>query len=99
MKLGYQRIHIDKVLPSGLKQTTVSIESLSYEFLCLKMDVEPYSRESHRKIREWITEKMKTDPVYDPDGHMFSNWLKRTIIFEIADSNIVEKWYDQINQG
>lgn len=75
----------------------MSIESLTYEFLCLKMRVEPYSKESHKAIREWITEKMQNDPVYDPDADcFFSSWAKKQIILAIADREIVEKWKERI---
>ena len=89
----YQRIHIEKIIKGGTKKTTISIETLTYEFLCIKLEVEPHTRESHKKIREWATNKMETDPVYDAEApYLFSSWLKKIILWEIVSDDIAEEW-------
>ncbi len=38
---AFQRLHIEKIIKGGTKETTISIETLSYEFLALKLGAEP----------------------------------------------------------
>jgi len=92
----FRRIHIEKNTKSGVKNTTISIETLSYELLCLKLNTEPYSKESNMKIRKWVTEKIESDPSYDPDApYAFSHWLKRIILLEIASSSLLKRWKEK----
>ncbi len=44
---AFQRLHIDKIIKGGTKKTTISIETLSYEFLALKLGTEPHTREAN----------------------------------------------------
>lgn len=97
MKSDFQRIHIEKIVKGETKKTTVSIENLTYEFLCIKLEVEPHTRESHKKIRDWVTEKMRTDFSYDYEApYLFSAWLKKIISWEITSREIKEKWKERI---
>lgn len=94
---NYQRIHIDKPVKEGTKKTTISIETLAYEFLCIKLQVEPHSKASHKVIREWVREKIETDYSYDPEApYLFSTWLKKIILWEIVSDEVAEEWKNRL---
>ena len=95
---SYQRIHIDKPVKEGTKKTTISIETLTYEFLCIKLQVEPHSKESHKIIRDWVKEKIETDFSYDAEApYLFSAWLKKIILWEIVSDEIGEAWKKRLD--
>jgi len=96
----FQRLHIEKIVKGGKKKTTVSIETLSYEFLALKLGTMPHTREANEKIKEWLTEKMEAgekEGTYDPEAqYNFSCWLKQVILWEIVSDKVARRWWDNI---
>ena len=98
----FQRLHIEKVVKGGKKKTTVSIETLSYEFLALKLGGTPHTREANEKIKEWLTGKMEAgekDGTYDPEAsYSFSRWLKQVILWEIVSEKVARKWWGNLEE-
>jgi len=96
----FQRLHIEKIVKGGKKKTTVSIETLSYEFLALKLGAIPHTREANEIIKKWLIEKMEVGiqaGTYDIDApYSFSRWLKQIILWEIVEQKIARKWWDNI---
>ena len=96
----FQRLHIEKIVKGGKKKTTVSIETLSYEFLALKLGTKPHTREANEKIKEWLTEKMEAGEkagTYDTEApYSFSRWLKQVILWEIVGEGIAKKWWGNV---
>ena len=92
----FQRLHIEKIVKGGKKDTTVSMETLSYEFLALKLGAIPHTREANEKIKSWLVEKMEAGEktgTYDPEAsYSFSRWLKQAILREIVSSKITKQW-------
>ena len=95
---AFQRLHIDKIIKGGTKETTISIETLSYEFLAHKLGEIPHTREANDTIKNWLSRKMKAgkkDGTYDPEApYNFSVWLKKVILWEIVDKRTAKKWWD-----
>lgn len=98
---AFQRLHIKKRVKSGTKETTVSIETLSYEFLSLKLGAVPHTREANECIKNWLNTKMETEEktgTYDPEAtYGFSAWLKKTILWELVSEKIAHQWMDNID--
>ena len=96
----FQRLHIEKLVKEGKKKTTVSIETLSYEFLALKLGAVPHTREANEIIKKWLYEKMEIGikaGTYDLDAlYSFSRWLKQIILWEIVGEGIARKWWDNV---
>ena len=96
----FQRLHIEKKTTGGTKETTVSIETLSYEFLALKLGTEPHTREANHTIKDWLKKKMeagKKSGTYDPEApYNFSAWLKKSILWEIVDRKTARQWRDNL---
>ena len=94
----FQKLHIDKLIKGGTKKTTVSIETLSYEFLAIKLDTIPHTREANEMIKNWLIEKMKIGEkqgTYDPEAsYAFSPWLKKIILWEIVGQKIAREWWE-----
>ena len=97
----FQKLHIDKLIKGGTKKTTVSIETLSYEFLALKLGAIPHTREANETIKKWLTKKMEIGAragTYDPEApYNFSPWLKQVILWEIVGQKVARKWWDNFN--
>jgi len=95
----FQRLHIDKIIKGGTKKTTVSIETLSYEFLAIKLGETPHTREANKIIKEWLLDKMEVgekEGTYDTQApYSFSAWLKKTILWEIADKKITQEYWNK----
>ncbi|HHH14156.1 MAG TPA: hypothetical protein ENJ78_00425 [candidate division WWE3 bacterium] len=87
-------------MKEGKKKTTVSIETLSYEFLALKLGAVPHTREANEIIKKWIYGKMEIGikaGTYDLDAsYSFSRWLKQIILWEIVGEGIARKWWDNV---
>jgi hypothetical protein len=96
----FQRLHIEKIVKGGKKKTTVSIETLSYEFLALKLGATPHTREANEIIKKWLYEKMEIGiqaGTYDPEApYSFSRWLKQIILWEIVGEGVSRKWWGNI---
>ena len=99
----FQKLHIEKLIKGGTKKTTVSIETLSYEFLALKLGATPHTRNANEIIKNWLTEKMKTGVragTYDPEApYSFSPWLKQIILWEIVGQEIARQWWDNFDKN
>ena len=96
----FQKLHIDKIVKGGTKKTTISIETLSYQFLAIKLGTTPHTREANRVIKDWLDEQMKegvASGLYDPEApYNFSAWLKKVILWEIVDPKTARKWWEDI---
>ena len=96
----FQRLHIEKLIKGGTAKTTVSIETLSYEFLAFKLGAIPHTREANETIKNWLIEKMKAGEkagTYDPEAsYNFSVWLKKIILWELVDKKTAKKWIKNI---
>ena len=96
----FQRLHIEKRIKGGTKKTTISIETLSYEFLALKLGETPHTREANQVIKDWLNDQMKIGEqagTYDPEAtYNFSAWLKKAILWEIVDQKTARKWWDSL---
>ena len=97
----FQRLHIDKIVKGGTKKTTISLETLSYEFLSLKLGAVPHTKKANQVIKIWLIEEMKQGlqaGTYDPQApYYFSIWLKQVILWELVDQKIASKWLDNLN--
>ena len=97
---AFQRLHIEKIIKGGKKETTISIETLSYEFLALKLGEEPHTRKANKIIKDWLYEQMRIGEqvgTYDPEApYNFSAWLKKAILWEIVDQETADKWWDNL---
>lgn len=58
----FQRLHIEKRIKGGTKKTTISIETLSYEFLALKLGETPHQRSkpSNKRLAKRSDENRRT---------------------------------------
>jgi hypothetical protein len=96
----FQRLHIEKRVKGGTKATTVSIETLSYEFLALTLGERPHTRKANQAIKDWLQQKMTAgleDGSYDLDApYHFSAWLKKAILWEIVDKKTAKKWWGNL---
>ena len=96
----FQRLHIEKIIKGGIVKTTVSIETLSYEFLALKLGATPHTKEANEIIKKWLIEKMEIGEqagTYDPEAsYNFSLWLKKAIMWELVDQTTARKWWDNL---
>ena len=97
----FQRLHIEKLVKGGKKKTTVSIETLSYEFLALKLGATPHTREANEIIKKWLYGKMEIGikaGTYDLDAsYSFSRWLKQVILWEIVEQQVARKWWNNLD--
>lgn len=85
---AFYRLHITK---EG-KKTTVSIDTFSYELLCIRLEVIPHTKEARKRVIQWIMDKIETSPTYDKDApYAFSQWLKCQVIECICDKNLLKK--------
>ena len=85
---SFYRLHITK---EG-KKTTVSIDTFSYELLCIRLEAIPHTKEARKRVIQWIMDKIETSPTYDKGApYAFSQWLKYQVIEGICDKNLLEK--------
>lgn len=81
----FYRLHITK---EG-KKTTISVDTFSYELLCIRLETIPHTKPARKKVIEWIYKQIESSPTYDKDApYAFSQWLKKQIILEICDKNL-----------
>lgn len=84
----FYRLHVTR---EG-KKTTVSIDTFSYELLCIGLEVIPHTKEARKRVIQWIMRKIETSQMYDKDApYAFSQWLKHQVIDAICDKNLLEK--------
>ncbi len=80
----------------GKKRTTISVDSILFELLAIKLKYRPDDEYAHSAVREWLQDTVTSNLGDQPGRKNATQWTRRYLIEAIADKQLGRKWNDWI---
>lgn len=76
------------------QRTTISVDTLLFEMMALRLKVEPDDEYAHSAVQQWLQDVMVSKLGDQPGRKNASQWARRYLIEEIADKRLHRRWED-----
>ena len=78
----------------GTARTTITVDSLLFEMMALRLKVPPDDEQAHSTVQEWLQDTLISKLGNQPGRKNASQWARRYLIEEIADRRLHTRWVD-----
>ena len=80
----------------GEKRTTISVDTILYELLAIKLGYWPDNEYAHSSVRIWLQDTIISNLGEQPGRKNATQWTRRYLIEAIADKRLAGKRNDWI---
>ena len=78
----------------GTQRTTITVDSLLFEMMAIRLKVSPDDEQAHSTVQEWLQDTL-VSKLGDLSGRKnASQWARRYLIEAIADKRLLTRWED-----
>jgi len=80
----------------GETRTTITIDTILFELMAIKLKYSPDDEYAHSAVREWLQDTLVSKMGDDSGRKSASQFARRYLIEEIADKRLADKHLDWI---
>lgn len=76
----------------GESRTTITVDSILFELMSIKLQHQPDDDYAHSAVREWLQDTIVANLGEQPGRKNATQWARRYLIEAIADKRLSGKW-------
>ncbi|MDB4224983.1 hypothetical protein N9850_14555 [Granulosicoccus sp.] len=80
----------------GNSRTTITVDTILFELMAIKLKHQPDDENAHYVVREWIQDTIVSNLGEQPGRKNATQWTRRYLIEAIADKRLASKRDDWI---